>query len=88
VYISLQRTLCDVQTKQSQDQDSSKLNKVDGEGLIRRNVYDKLGNNVVLELPGYHIPNAGVRLLKSTILTNNSWRSSSTNYHRLANQSQ
>ena len=43
--------------------DLSKLNKVDGEGLIRWKVRDKLGNNVVLELPGYHIPNARVCLL-------------------------
>ena len=38
----------------------SKLNKVDGEGLIRWKVHDKFGNNVVLELTGSHIPNAGV----------------------------
>ena len=43
--------------------DLSKLNKVDREGLIRWKVHKKLGNNVILELPGYHIPNAEVQLL-------------------------
>ena len=48
--------------------DLSNLNKVDGEGLIRWKVQDKLGNNGVIELPGYHIPNAGVRLLSPQVL--------------------
>ena len=48
--------------------DLSKINKVDGEGMIRWKVRDKLGNNIVLELPGYHIPNAEVRLLSPQVL--------------------
>ena len=46
----------------------SKLNKVDGEGLIYWEVRDKLGNNGELELPGYHIPNAGVCFLSTKVL--------------------
>ena len=48
--------------------DFSKLNKVDGGGLICGKVRDRFGNNVVPELPGYHVPNAGVRLLGPQVL--------------------
>ena len=40
----------------------------DGEGLMRWKDCNKLGNNVVLELPGYHIPTAGVQLLSPQVL--------------------
>ena len=48
--------------------DLSKTNTVQGEGLIRWTVRDKNGQNVILELPGYHIPNAEVRLLSPQVL--------------------
>ena len=48
--------------------DLSKTNKVQGEGLIRWTVRDKNGQNVILELPGYHIPNAKVWLLRPQVL--------------------
>ena len=48
--------------------DLSKLNKVDGEGLIHWKVRNNLSTNVVLELTEYHIPNARVQLLSPQVL--------------------
>ena len=48
--------------------DLSKLNKVHGKSLIHWKVCDKLGNNVVLELLGYYIPNTGVWCLSPQVL--------------------
>ena len=48
--------------------DLSSSNTVAGEGMIRWPVRDKNGRTVVLELPGYHIPNAEVRLLSPQVL--------------------
>ena len=39
-----------------------------GEGIIRWKVRDKIGKIVNLDLPGYHIPNAEVRLLSPQVL--------------------
>ena len=39
-----------------------------GEGLIRWKVKDKTGKTVFIELPGYHIPKAEVRLLSPPVL--------------------
>ena len=48
--------------------DLSKTNTVAGEGLIRWKVKDKTGKTVFIELPGYHIPKAEVRLLSPQVL--------------------
>ncbi len=48
--------------------DLSSSNVVAGEGLIRWNVADVAGRTVTLELPGYHIPGAEVRLLSPQVL--------------------
>ena len=48
--------------------DLSKTNTVAGEGMIRWKVKDVTGKIVNIELPGYHIPNAEVRLLSPQVL--------------------
>jgi len=48
--------------------DLSKTNTVAGEGLIRWKVKDKTGKTVFIDLPGYHIPKAEVRLLSPQVL--------------------
>ena len=48
----------------------SSSNKVKGEGIIRWLLENKRGNQVPIELPGYHIPNADVRLLSPQVLLN------------------
>ena len=48
--------------------DLSKTNTVAGEGVVRWKVRDKTGRVVNLDLPGYHIPNAEVRLLSPQVL--------------------
>ncbi len=46
----------------------SSLNKVAGEGIIRWSMQDIHGDSVQVELLGYHIPNAEVRLLSPQVL--------------------
>ena len=48
--------------------DLSKTNEVAGEGVVRWKVRDKTGKIVNIDLPGYHIPNAEVRLLSPQVL--------------------
>ena len=48
--------------------DLSSSNKVQGEGMIRWSVLDINGKTVHLDLPGYHIPNAEVRLLSPQVM--------------------
>ena len=48
--------------------DLSSSNKVAGEGIIHWLLQDKHDNQVAVELPGYHIPTADVRLLRPQIL--------------------
>ena len=48
--------------------DLSSSNNVAGEGIIRWKMQDKYGDPVSVELPGYHIPKAKVRLLSPQIL--------------------
>ena len=43
-------------------------NKVAGEGMVRWTVHDKDDGLVNLELPGYHIPKAEIRLLSPQVL--------------------
>jgi hypothetical protein len=43
--------------------DLSATNRVAGEGLIRWKVLDSSGNVQIIEVKGYHVPNASVRLL-------------------------
>ena len=44
------------------------LNKVAGEGFIRWSICGNDGQLITLELPGYHIPKAEVRLLSPQVL--------------------
>ena len=46
----------------------SSSSTVAGEGLIRWNVYDRDGNITTIEIKGYHIPSAEVRLLSPQAL--------------------
>jgi hypothetical protein len=48
--------------------DLSGTNKVAGEGMIRWKVLDKDGREVELEIKGYHMPKASVRLLSPQAL--------------------
>jgi hypothetical protein len=48
--------------------DLSSSNKVEGEGIIKRNVIDKCGPDVTIDVPGYHIPDADVRLPLTMLL--------------------
>ena len=48
--------------------DLSSSNKVTGKGMVRWTVRDKDGGLVNLELPGYHIPKAEIRLLSPQVL--------------------
>ena len=48
--------------------DLSSSNKVQGEGIIRWTMQDANGHPVDIELPGYHIPSADVRLLSPQVL--------------------
>lgn len=48
--------------------DLSSSNTVDGEGLVKWNVIDTSGNQVTLVVPGFHIPQAEVRLLSPQVL--------------------
>ena len=48
--------------------DLSSSNTVAGEGIVRWNLQDSLGNPVEIELIGYHIPTAEVRLLSPQVL--------------------
>jgi len=48
--------------------DLSSSNQVAGEGILRWKLEDSLGNPVEIELIGYHIPTAGVRLLSPQVL--------------------
>jgi hypothetical protein len=50
--------------------DLSSSNSVAGEGIIRWSVQDMQGNKVDIELLGYHIPTAEVRLLSPQVLLN------------------
>ena len=43
-------------------------NQVAGEGILRWSIQDTHGASVVIELMGYHIPNAEVRLLSPQVL--------------------
>ncbi len=43
-------------------------NQVAGEGILRWLIQDTHGASVVIELMGYHIPNAEVRLLSPQVL--------------------
>jgi hypothetical protein len=46
----------------------SSSNQVAGEGILHWLVKDADGNTTYIELLGYHIPNAGVRLLSPQVL--------------------
>ena len=48
--------------------DLSSSNKVAGEGMVKWSVTDDNGDVITLELPGYHIPKAEVRLLSPQVL--------------------
>ena len=48
--------------------DLSKSNSVAGEGLIRWTMQDADGQSTTMELPGYHIPKAEVRLLSQQVV--------------------
>jgi hypothetical protein len=48
--------------------DLSSSNEVEDEGIIKWNVINKRGHNVKINVPGYHIPGADVRLLSSQVL--------------------
>jgi hypothetical protein len=48
--------------------DLSSENKVDGEGIVLWPVKDTNGETHIIELPGLHIPKAGVRLLSPQVL--------------------
>ena len=48
--------------------DLSKTNTVSGEGIVGWKVRDTTGKVVNLDLPGYHIPSAEVRLLSPQVL--------------------
>jgi hypothetical protein len=43
-------------------------NKVEGKGIIKWNVIDNHGQNVTINVPGYHIPGADLRLLSPQVL--------------------
>jgi hypothetical protein len=43
-------------------------NKVEGKEIIKWNVINKRGHNVTINVPGYHIPAADVRLLSPQVL--------------------
>jgi hypothetical protein len=45
-------------------------NKVEGEGILRWSLQDAHGDSVVIELLGYHFPNAEVCLLSPRVLLN------------------
>jgi hypothetical protein len=48
--------------------DLSSSNKVAGEGIIQWSINDHCGESVMVELLGYHIPKAEVRLLSPQVL--------------------
>ncbi len=48
--------------------DLSSSNIVAGEGLLQWNIADVAGRTITLELPGYHVPGAEVRLLGPQVL--------------------
>ena len=48
--------------------DLSSMNKVAGKGMIKWHVLDRQGNTHCIELEGYHIPHASVRLLSPQCL--------------------
>jgi hypothetical protein len=48
--------------------DLSSSNKVAGEGILRCKLQDVNGDSVHVELLGYHIPNAEVRLLSPQVV--------------------
>jgi hypothetical protein len=50
--------------------DLSSSNQVAGEGILRWLIQDTHGTSVVIELMGYHIPNAEVCLLSPQVLLN------------------
>jgi hypothetical protein len=50
--------------------DLSSSNQVAGEGILRWSIQDTHGASVVIELMGYHIPNAEVCLLSPQVLLN------------------
>jgi hypothetical protein len=50
--------------------DLSSLNQVAGEGILRWSIQNTHGASVIIELMGYHIPNAEVRLLSPQVLLN------------------
>ena len=68
LYFSSQRRFFTYKPSRIKIKDLSKTNTVIGEGLIRWTVRDQNGQNVVLEFPGYHIPNAEVHLLSPQVL--------------------
>jgi hypothetical protein len=49
--------------------DLSSSNNVAGEGIICWNLKDVNGSTIQVELKGYHMPNAEVRLLSPQVLT-------------------
>ena len=48
--------------------DLSKSNSVEGEGVVRWVITDSEGKPCTIELPGYHIPNADIKLLSPQVL--------------------
>jgi hypothetical protein len=50
--------------------DLSSSNQVAGEGILRWLIQDTHGASVIIELMGYHIPNAEVCLLSPQVLLN------------------
>jgi hypothetical protein len=50
--------------------DLSSSNQVAGEGILCWLIQDTHGASVIIELMGYHIPNAEVRLLSPQVLLN------------------
>ena len=56
------------QNSKAKMKDLSTTNTVSGEGVISWRVRDTTGKIVNVDLPGYHIPNAEVRLLSPQVL--------------------
>ena len=50
--------------------DLSSSNKVQGEGIIKWRILDSSGQEISIEVPGYHIPGVEVRLLSPQVLLN------------------
>ena len=50
--------------------DLSSSNKVQGKGIIKWHILDSSGQEILIEVPGYHIPGVEVRLLSPQVLLN------------------